>query len=133
VRGWYRRLRGFVGTALTWGAAWAIPGLLVGVPAWILAGLISGAGFSVVLAIAERHRQLEELTLKRVASLGAIGSAISALMAMPLYWFVSEGRLQVLPFLGVVAVLGAGSAAGTLALARRALVGQVLDAGGAPS
>lgn len=129
MKRWLRRLRGAVGMALTWGVAWAVPGLLVGVPQWILVGLIAGAGFSVVLGIAERRHRLEELSLPRVAAWGAVGAVGSALVAMPLLLLISGGALAVLPFLSVVAGLGAGSAAGTLAIARKADTGNALGAG----
>jgi hypothetical protein len=115
--------------ALTWGVAWAVPGLLAGVPQWILVGLISGAGFSVVLGIAERRHRLEELSLPRVAGWGAVGAVGSALVAMPLLLLISGGALAILPFLAVVAALGAGSAAGTLAIARGADARESLEPG----
>ena len=115
---WLRRLRGALGMAVTWGIAWAVPALLVGVPAWILAGMIAGAGFSVALGIAESRSGLDQLTPKRVAIWGAVGTVGASLVAMPLFLMISGGALKVLPFLGVVGVLGAGSAAGTLAIAR---------------
>jgi hypothetical protein len=120
VTNWLRRVRGVVGTALAWAAAWAIPGLLAGVPLWILAGAISGAGFAVVFATAERQRRLEDLSLKRMAAWGALGAVVSAALATPLLVVLTGGALEIVPFLAAVTVLGAGSAVGTVAIAKRA-------------
>ena len=120
MRNWLRRLRGMLGMAVAWAVAWAVPALLAGVPLWILAGAISGAGFAVVFATAERERRLEDLSLKRMAVWGALGAVVSAAVATPLLLLATGGALEVVPFLIAVSMLGAGSAVGTVAIAKRA-------------
>jgi hypothetical protein len=119
MRSLLMRLRGVVGMAVAWAAAWAVPVLIAGAPLWILAGAISGAGFAVVFSLAERQRRLEDLSLKRMAAWGALGAVVSAAVATPLLLFATRGALAVVPFLAAVTVLGAGSAVGTVALAKR--------------
>lgn len=91
---------------------------------WTLWGALSGAIFAVVLAIAERRHTLAELSLARVAAWGAIGS-----LALPGAFTIADVMQTTFPYaqwrfvlivLGIAAALGAGCAAGTLALARRA-------------
>lgn len=115
-----RRIRGAIGMALTWGAAWAVPGLVAGVPEWILVGMVSGAGFSIVLGLGESGSRFEELSAKRLAGWGALGAVLSAVLATPMFLVLSSGALEVGPFLIVVGLMGAASAAGTLAIARHA-------------
>ncbi len=70
-------------------------------------GFINGAAFSAVLRIAEGRRTFGELSLWRFAGLGALGGLVVSLL--------TGGG-----FLVAFTVLGAGSAAGSLALARGA-------------
>lgn len=147
--GFVRRLRGVLFTALTWavgwtpfGIAWAayawyflghhLPagtsrpptGFLAAlVLAWATFGAVSGAVFATALTLAERRRSLDELSVWRTALWGALGALALPVALMSLA--VKEGGLVALPLapvlvtVGVSAALGAGSAAGTLALARR--------------
>ncbi len=156
MKKWLKRLRGAVGTALTWAAAWFGVGAIIGLVAGIysavwgtgtssviltflsptipglifgsalfgsvffaMCGFAGGAAFSVVLSVTEGRRRFDEMSLPRFAAWGAVGGF---LLAMPLallaatdpsalYWFGTST---------IVALLGAGSAAGSLALARRA-------------
>ena len=93
-----RRIRGIVGTALTWATGWGILGAVVsalailasgpwdGAPvagmiflgALFLAtyGFIAGLVFSLVVLAAERRRTLHQLTLPRVPR-GAVSGASS--------------------------------------------------------
>ncbi len=96
-----------------------------------MCGFAGGAAFSVVLSVAEGRRRFDEMSLLRFAAWGAVGGL---LLAMPpllpvllaatdlpaLYWFGTSV---------VVALLGAGSAAGSLALARRADERKLLEHG----
>lgn len=144
----WRRVRGALGMAVVWGAAWAAFGLLIGVaskilpfafwdtfftyfdaplPALGMPGFIAGALFSAVLAIASRNRRFEELSLPRFTALGALGgllvSLIPAAMVLVGMATLAEG-LELWKVTAIVAVpctlLGAASAAGTLAIAKRA-------------
>ncbi len=118
MKNWLRRIRGAVGVALTWAVAWAGVGAilsLVGfglvnlVPslvAFAVMGFVGGAAFSAVLQIAERHRRFDEMSLPSFAVLGAVGGLFVSML-------MGAGFV-------VFALLGAGSAAGSLAVARRA-------------
>lgn len=128
---WMRRVRGALGMGITWAIAWAIAGVLIGVsslvltflpwdaffrvfdaplPALAIPGFISGAIFSVVLGIAGRRRRFGQLSMPWFTALGAGGGMLLGAVA------VSGGfPVGTLIFTGVLA---AGSAAGTLALAR---------------
>ena len=94
---------------------------------WATAGLIAGAGFSVALGIAARHRTLTEIPVEWAALWGAVGTVVGTLVLMPLLLLVVPG-LIIAPFLVVAAMLGAASAAGTLVLARRAEDHELLEA-----
>ena len=83
-----------------------------------MAGFVGGTAFSGVLAIAERTRQFHAMSLPRFAGWGAIGGLILSLLLLS-----TGGSGAAVPMLrqlliaGVVTTLGAGSAAGSLALA----------------
>ncbi len=139
-----RRLRGILRTALVWGIAWTLPGIVwvrgllwlthAQVPGlggvfwssviqnWTLVGAISGALFALVFSAAERRtHSLESLSMRRFAMWGAIGGA-----GLPLILFPAMARMipsaigQALGAAAVYGLLGAASAAGSLRLARRA-------------
>ncbi len=77
------------------------------------------AAFSVVLSVTEGRRRFGEMSLLRFAACGAVGGF---LLAMPLLLLLATDPPALYRFgtSVVVALLGAGSAAGSLALARRA-------------
>lgn len=146
---WLKRIRGAVGTGLTWAAGWAVAGVLVGVASVILPGLpwdaffavfdaplpalavpgfFAGLFFSAVLAVAARRRHLAELSLSRFAALGAIGGLL--LTAFP-FALVAIGlasregsRIGSWQIVAVITapfvLLSAASAAASLLLARAA-------------
>jgi hypothetical protein len=131
-----RKLRGIIGTGLTWAvgwaAGWAAVGVGFGVPFGSLVGIavngaligfIAGGSFATILSIAERHRTLDQLSLRRVALWGFLGG-----VALPLFFsprLLGAGlpfRMVVTTFIlptGVSGLLGAGFAAGSVALARQ--------------
>ena len=98
MRKWLRRIRGTLGVALAWAAAWfgvgAIFGLVAGISSVItgvgaglifgsalffpvlfgMCGFLGGAAFSVVLGITEGRRRFDEMSLPRFAAFGALGS-----------------------------------------------------------
>ena len=146
MKKWLRRIRGVFGTALTWAAAWFgvglifLSGLLVFLaPAGIgwatvvadsvllaVAGFIGGVIFSTVLGITEGRRRFDEMSLPRFAGWGAVGGLLTSVL------FFSGGGSSLLGTVvvgGVVILMGAGSAAGSLALARRAEDKELLEAG----
>ena len=135
MKGFLRRLRGIIGTGLTWAVGWI--GLFV---AYLLRedgnrgrprggtscflplleevfvvgtfGFLAGSTFGALLSVLEGHKSLEEITFKRIAAWGGLGGlAVVALVS------VLVGSPTGLIF---YSVLGVGSATGTVALAKRA-------------
>lgn len=140
-----RRLRGAVGTALTWAMGWAPVGavwagyiwltirsefappfwtIIYPISMWALWGAVGGTAFSGALAFAERRRQVDELSVRRVALWGALGGLampVAVFAMLRLVYGMQGGYLAPLVSMGAVSLsLGAGSAVGTLLLARRA-------------
>ena len=131
-----RKLRGILGTGLTWAVGWA--GVWAGL--WVVTGnslgrmlgaatngavlgLIAGGTFALILSVVERKRTLHDLSLKRVALWGGIGGMALLLAFLPTaleFSAIFGGFLTsyVVP-LALNGLLGAGSAAGSVALARR--------------
>jgi hypothetical protein len=124
-----RRVRGVLGTAVTWSLAWvglgAGFGALAGLPLSFLlrmalnssvAGFVAGASFAVILSVAERNNSLEDLSLRRVALWGAGGGLLLSLIPMAF-------GVPVPYLLGPLVInggIGAGMATGSVVLARRA-------------
>ena len=138
MKRWVRRIRGAVGMGLTWAVAWFGAGLILllivgfgaaDVPFPLFFGLLgffAGATFSVVLGIVERRRRFDQMSIPRFAGWGALGGLLlSGIVGLAAGL---EGEFLVLG--PVFAVAGAVSAAGSLALARRA-EGRVLRDTGA--
>ena len=126
MKKWLERIRGTLGMGLTWAAAWLGGGTIVGLVlvggggvlalAQIsvmstVAGFVGGVIFSAVLGIAEGRRRFDEMSLPRFAAWGAVGGLLMSLL-------IGGGGLPVI--MAAFTLLGAGSAAGSLALARRA-------------
>ena len=146
MRKWPRRIRAGLVLGLTWAAAWAFVAVLIGMivdpdgsmdEMWVAVGaypgFLGGVLFSVVLRIVEGRRRFDELSLPRFAAWGAVAGLLVG--AIP---FVVGTPTSALPvwLLGVVVIgaltlLSAASAAGSLALARRAERRELLDAGAA--
>lgn len=139
---WWRRIRAAVGMGLTWAVAWTPIGLLIGLimggnrripdgfplDDWLVPltalGFVGGAAFSAVLRIAERRRRFAELSLPRFGAWGALGGLALGLVAIAA-WQLDAGYGPVLwpraaVIVGSATILGAVSASGSLALARRA-------------
>jgi len=124
-----RRIRGIIGTGLTWAAAWiglgAGLGALAGFPLTYLVrialsnsvgGFIAGAAFATILSIAERKRTLGDLSLKRVALWGAAGGLL--VTSIPLA-FGAPVAFLLAPLL-INGGIGATLATGSVVMARRA-------------
>ena len=138
MRKWLKRMRGVLGTALTWAVAWSGVGVVLGlvgavvapgagsVVDWVVTlvgvfgplGFVGGVVFSTVLGIAEGRRRFDQMSLTRFAAWGAVGAfLVSAFLVLGDNSLL--GFDKVLPIL-VMTLLGAGSAAGSLAMARKA-------------
>ena len=156
MKKWLRRIRGAVGTGLTWAAGWAIAGLLIGVtsvllpglpwdsffrvfdaplPALAIPGFFAGVFFSIVLGIAARRKRFDELSVPKFAAWGAVGGLLVTLFPFALVALglasregSAVGTWQILAAVTApFVVLSAASAAGSLMLARRAADRQSLD------
>jgi hypothetical protein len=137
MKGLLRRLRGIIGTGLTWAFGWAglwgalllvMAGfnLLEGWDFWYTVraifgvagvGFAAGSGFGVILSIFERNNRLENLSFKRISLWGGIGGLVLAAMF----------GLQHLPQTIILTLLGVGSATGSVALAKRADQAELLE------
>lgn len=137
-----RKLRGLAGLgvswSMTWGAVGAGVGFVIGVvnpEVWLwtnpvlewtvgmgLYGFVSGVGFGGVLGMVERQHALHELSLKRVAWWGVLGSAAVPLVFGFLGMFdPGTTALDVIEAMLLTSALGGISAPGTVALARKSL------------
>jgi len=146
MKKWVRRIRGAVGMGLTWAAAWfgagmiillgllvaGIPGADVPFPLGFGAfGFVAGVIFSGVLGLIESSRRFDQMSFPRFAGWGALGGfLLSAIFVSGVAIAEDPAFFENLLFLGpIFAVAGAGSAAGTLAMARRAKDREWLQAG----
>jgi len=143
MKKWLRRIRGAIGTALTWAAGWSITGAIFGAVTWALGidppsaifwvgasfavlGFIGGAIFSTVLGLVEGRRRFDQMSLPRFTAWGTLGGLLVA--SLLIFQGLVTGPTQAIG-LGVVILLGAGSASGSLALARRAEDHELLESG----
>ena len=143
MKQWLKRIRGALLMGVTWALVWAPMGLLIGMivdpdgrmdEPWILVGtlpgFLSGVAFAIVLGIAARHRRFSELSAGKFTAWGAVAGCAIGVLA-----FTLGTPNPTLPvwFAGVVTAsittLGALSAAGSLALARRGEKRELLNAG----
>lgn len=144
MKTWLRRVRGAVGMGLTWAVVWGPAAVLIGLfvdpdgsmdEMWVAIGaypgFLGGVAFSAVLAIAARRRRLGELSLARVATWGAAAGLLVGALPFVLGDPVTERPLWLLAVvvIGSITLLSAASAAGSLALARRAEKRELLGAG----
>ena len=136
-----RRIGGALLMGVAWAVVWAPVGLLVGMVVdphgsmdepWIAVGtypgFLSAVVFSIVIWIAERGRRFDGLSLTRVGAWGALAGLLVGML--PLVALILDRGNDVagstdttLPtwlvvVIGVITLLGALSAAGSLALAR---------------
>ena len=137
---WLRRIRGAFGLGLTWALAWFGAGvallLVVGFDAadvpfplgFGMFGFLAGVIFSGVLGAVEGRRRFDQMSLPRFAAWGAVGGALLAGAFVLTVALVEGTTLDMLVLGPVFALAGAGSAAGSLALARRGEDRELLDA-----
>lgn len=145
MRSWVRRLRGVLSIGTLWSAAGLTFGAVAGLVASVIGGvplstavlewgvgsaaigLILGTSFATALTVLEGRGTLAELTLKRAAACGALAGLAVPLAALGVLLVAGGPPLSfgtVLPvFLSATlsyGLLGAGLAAGTVAVAQRA-------------
>lgn len=131
MKRWLRRIRGAIGMGLTWALAWFGVGMLVllaifasdaqgaDVPFplfWGLLGFLAGISFSAILGTVERRRSLDQMSVSRFAVWGAIAGL---LLSGGLIW-VGGLAGEALLLGPLFALSGAGCAAGSFVLAKRA-------------
>lgn len=143
---WVKRVRGAIGVGLTWAVAWGGAGAIVmlgfllktgsrpDAPFPIMfsaAGFLAGLLFSGVLSLVEGRRRFDEMSLRRFAAWGAAGGfALATAFVFAVSLSGNPAFLWNLVVVGpVFALAAAGSAAGSLALARRAQDRALLDSG----
>jgi hypothetical protein len=145
MKKWFQRLRGAFGMGLTWALGWAPVGATVGavlsfaVPggplgiggvvalnalAFAVLGFVGGTIFATVLGITEGRRRFDQLSLPRFAAWGALGGLLLGLLLAVSavaggFWEAYFGPQGVGILLAAIG-LGGSSAAGSLAIARRA-------------
>lgn len=140
MKRWLRRIRGAVGMGLTWAMAWFAGGVILAlafpgaadVPfpiAWAALAFVGGVIFSMVLGISKGRRSFDQMSLPRFAGWGAVGGLLlSGIFVLAAALLGEITPLEHLGLLGpVFALAGAGSAAGSLALARRAEERELTD------
>jgi hypothetical protein len=135
-----RKLRGAIGTALTWAVVWALGGFALfttifmlssgltafwagAIPVTIMAGIsgfIGGTMFSLVLGTIHRRRRLEELSPLRMGLWGGLAGLI---VPMALLWVAASVGigLQLGALVSLIVAcggLGATTAGGTVKLAQ---------------
>ena len=141
MNSFFRRLRGLLGVGLTWGALWSVigggVGLVLAVVApdvggwtnrvfeWALGmglyGLVSGVGFGSLLALREGRKTILDISLRRAAIWGVVGSAAVPLLFGALGTFeFGTTTAEVLGAILVTGVLGGSCAPAAIAIARRA-------------
>lgn len=150
MKGWLRRIRGAVGMGLTWAVVWFGAGMALLVALLVTTGstgadvpyplgfgafgFVAGVAFSGILGVVERRRSFDEMSLGRFAAWGAAGGfLLSATFVVIMALVEDPAFLQNLLVLGpVFAGGGAASAAGALAVARRAERHESITSGEAP-
>jgi hypothetical protein len=123
-----QRIRGAIGTGLVWAFAWSAVGIT---PRWILGykpdapfpiifgvfGFLAGVIFAALLALTAGNRRFDEMSLRRFAGWGAVGGAILSVFLVKALSLGVGDALLVAPTIAIACGI---SAAGSLAIARRA-------------
>ncbi len=129
---WLRRIRGAIGMGLIWALVWFAAGmgilLVVGPDAadvpfplgFGALGFFAGATFSGVVSLVAGDRRFDELSIPRFAGWGALGGLIFSVLFVVAVAVFGNDRLELLVLGPLFATVGAASAAGSLAVARRA-------------
>ena len=138
-----RRLRGLLGVGATWGVLWggigSVIGLIIGlidpgagslgypVTVWGLGmaayGAVSGIGFGALLSLGEGSKVLRELSLRRTALWGVLGSALVPLAFMS-FFDPGTAWTEIFGAMVTTGALGGVFAPGSVAIARRAALAE---------
>ena len=138
MKKWLRRIRGAIGMGLTWAVAWFGAGMIMLLGLLLVPGstgadvpyplgfgafgFVAGVTFSGVLGLVGGRRRFVRISLPLFAGWRAAGGfLLSAIFVLAVALAEDPAFLWNLVVLGpIFAVAGAGAAAGSLALARRA-------------
>lgn len=137
MKTWLRRIRGAIGMGVIWAAAWSGVGMILALGFLLITGsrpdppfpllfgafgFVAGVIFSGLLGVVEGRRRFDQMSLPRFAAWGAIGGLLlSATFVLAVSLAGDPAFIWNLVVVGpVFALAAAGSAAGSLALARKA-------------
>ncbi|MGD2069136.1 MAG: hypothetical protein PVI57_10725 [Gemmatimonadota bacterium] len=132
MKTWLRRIRGAIGMGLTWAVAWFAAGIILLLVAGVGAadvpfpllfgafGFLAGAVFSGVLGLVEGRRRFDQMSISRFAGWGAVGGLLLSVIFALVAVLAGDATPDLLVLGAVFALSGAASAAGSLAIARRA-------------
>lgn len=132
MKTWLRRARGAIGMGSTWALAWFGVGMVLllvlgpgaaDVPfplGFGLLGFLAGVTFSGVLALAGRRRSFDQISMPRFALWGGAGGLLFGAVFVLTVGALGAASPSLLEMGALFALAGAGSAAGSLAVARRA-------------
>lgn len=139
MRKWLQRIRGAIGIGVTWAAGWAPVGAVTGLIAGLVLGgvplggiatnyaamfgvmgFLGGTIFCTVLSITEGRHRFDQLSLPRFVAWGALGGLLLGVLAVTAGLLGPGLTMLDAVIAGASTLLGAGSAAGTLAVARAA-------------
>ena len=141
MRNWMKRIRGAIGVGLTWATGWGLfGGAWWAFRSWEVAlaagltyagiGFVGGATFAAVLRVTEGQRRFDELRIPRFAAWGALGGLLIGAGYVGVATIVWPGGAAAWgQFIAMTTLLGAGSAAGSLAIARLADDRELLEQG----
>lgn len=141
MNSWWRRIRGAVGTGITWAIVWAPIAVVVGTQIidptnamdemWVivgaLPGFVSGVIFSAVLGFSARRRRLAELSVPRVGAWGALAGMVTGIIPFMIGSAPGNAWVMAATVIPILALLSGLSAAGSLALAQRAERSEMSD------
>ena len=143
MKKWLRRIRAAIGMGLTWALAWFGAGMVLlgvgllfgetaDVPFPILFGLlgfVAGTAFSGVLGMIEGRRSFDQMSMPRFAGWGGVGGILltGIFVSVAALWGDTTPMENLEVLVPVFGLAGAGSAAGVLALARKAEDRELLD------
>lgn len=139
---WLRRLRGAIGMGFAWALAWFSAGmallLVIGPDAadvpfplgFGLLGFLAGVTFSGVLTAVAGRRTFDQISIPRFALWGGAAGFLFGAGFVFVTAALGAASLPVLDMGVVFGLAGAGTAGGSLALARRAGGRTSLGAGG---
>jgi hypothetical protein len=129
MKGFLRRIRGILGMAATWGAGLGVVGSAVASLGFFTGhgfvtgialtgafmGFVVGGASGIIISLSERHKGLEDLSLKRVALWGGLAGALAACATNLL-----GGGGIIWGFVVTLTLLGSGLSSGSVAIAKRA-------------